>query len=187
LAALIEAPLQMRSEVGRGTVFTLELPPGVAARDLPAAAAPAKAPPSLTLDGTLIVVVEDEPAVREGLEVLLTGWGASVTTLDSVAAAQVWAEAAPPGLRPAMVIADYRLEHGATGVEAIVALRRRFGAGLPALIVTGSTMTGHEREAIEHDFHLLVKPVLPNKLRAMVAFKLRGAQLAEISSASTPA
>ena len=33
-------------------------------------------------------------------------------------------------------------------------------------------MTGHDKEALEHDFHLLIKPVLPNKLRAMIAFKL---------------
>jgi len=43
---------------------------------------------------------------------------------------------------------------------------------VPAIMVTGSTMTGHEAEAQQHDFHLLVKPVVPNKLRAMIGFKL---------------
>ena len=43
---------------------------------------------------------------------------------------------------------------------------------MPALVITGSTIGGHETEAAEHDFHLLIKPVLPNKLRAMIAFKL---------------
>ena len=33
-------------------------------------------------------------------------------------------------------------------------------------------MTGHEKEAQENNFHVLTKPVLPNKLRAMIAFKL---------------
>ena len=70
------------------------------------------------------------------------------------------------------MIVDYRLENGLTGVQAIHALRQRFGAGVPAIVVTGSTMTGHEKEAQEHDFHVLTKPVLPNKLRAMIAFKL---------------
>ena len=51
-------------------------------------------------------------------------------------------------------------------------LRERFGRGVPAIVVTGSSMTGHDKEALEHDFHLLIKPVLPNKLRAMIAFKL---------------
>ena len=52
-------------------------------------------------------------------------------------------------------------------------LRGRWPARkLPAIVVTGSTIGGHESEAAEHDFHLLIKPVLPNKLRAMIAFKL---------------
>jgi hypothetical protein len=33
-------------------------------------------------------------------------------------------------------------------------------------------MSGHEKEAQEGDFHLLIKPVVPNRLRAMIAFKL---------------
>ncbi len=44
-------------------------------------------------------------------------------------------------------------------------------------MITGSSLGGHEDEAEAHDYHLLIKPVLPNKLRAMIAFKLgvRGA------------
>jgi len=39
-------------------------------------------------------------------------------------------------------------------------------------MVTGSTMTQHEEEARLHNFHVLLKPVVPTKLRAMIAFKL---------------
>jgi signal transduction histidine kinase len=171
LAALMDAPLEMRSREGHGTVFTLTLPLGKAPRAAERAIA-GKARVELTLAGKTIVIVEDEPAVRLGLEVLLAGWGASIVALESVAATRAWAERAAAA--PALVIADYRLEDGETGVAAIVALRRRFGAAVPAIVVTGSSMTGHEREALEHDFHLLIKPVLPNKLRAMIAFKLAG-------------
>ena len=79
---------------------------------------------------------------------------------------------AHPAAPPALVIADYRLDNGETGVAAIDLVRERFGRGVPAIVVTGSSMTGHDKEALEHDFHLLIKPVLPNKLRAMIAFKL---------------
>ena len=53
-----------------------------------------------------------------------------------------------------------------------MALRERFGARVPAIVVTGSTMSALDKEAQEQDFHLLLKPVVPNKLRAMIAFKL---------------
>jgi CheY-like chemotaxis protein len=158
--------------MGHGSVFSLELPVGKAPR-VGVRAVPGKAPIGITLAGRLIVVVEDEPAVREGLEVLLRSWGATIEAFDSVAATAAWAAASDPALvKPALVIADYRLQHGDTGVAAINALRARFGPVLPAIVVTGSSMTGHDEEAQEYDFHLLIKPVLPNKLRAMIAFKL---------------
>jgi len=171
LADLMKAPLELRSEVGRGTVFTLRLPVGKAPRAAERTLG-ARAPTGVTLAGRTIVVVEDEPAVRQGLEVLLASWGATIVSLESLAATRAWTDAADPGAPPALVIADYRLEEGATGVAAIAAVRSRFGAAVPAIMVTGSAMSGHEKDALEHDFHLLIKPVLPNKLRAMIAFKL---------------
>ena len=172
LADLMHAPLSVRSQVGRGTVFTLELPVGKAPR-APVQAVPGKGPLGITLEGRLVVIVEDEPAVRGGLEVLIKGWGASIASFDSVAASAAWAQASDPAIvKPDLLIVDYRLEDGLTGVDAIKALRARFGAAVPAILVTGSTMTGHEMDAQTHNFHLLIKPVVPNKLRAMIAFKL---------------
>ena len=172
LADLMHAPLSVRSRVGRGTVFTLELPVGKAPR-APVQAVPGKGPLGITLEGRLVVIVEDEPAVRGGLEVLIKGWGASIASFDSVAASAAWAQASDPAIvKPDLLIVDYRLEDGLTGVDAIKALRARFGAAVPAILVTGSTMTGHEMDAQTHNFHLLIKPVVPNKLRAMIAFKL---------------
>jgi CheY-like chemotaxis protein len=174
LAALMGAPIGLASQTGRGSVFTLELPVGKTPRAI-ARTLPGKGPIGLTLDGRLIVIVEDEPAVREGLEVLLTSWGANIVSLDSVGAARAWAEASDPAsVRPALFVVDYRLENGETGVGAIIALRARFGSSVPAIVVTGSSMTGHDKEALEQDFHVLIKPVLPNKLRAMISFKLAG-------------
>ena len=61
----------------------------------------------------------------------------------------------------------------AAGVAALSTLRAAWpGQLLPAIVVTGSSMAGHEEEAATHDFHVMIKPVLPNKLRAMIAFKL---------------
>ncbi len=171
LAALMDAPVGLWSVPGRGSMFSVELPAGTAPRAA-ARPIPGKAPAGITLEGRQIVIVEDEAAVREGLEVLLQGWGASTLSFESVGAARAWAAAALAASPPSLVIADYRLEPGETGVEAIKAVRARFGTRVPAIVVTGSSMTGHDQEALEHDFHLLIKPVLPNKLRAMIAFKL---------------
>ena len=71
LAALMQAPLDVRSRPGRGTVFSLEVPAGRAVRSHEPDAGPQRAPLGLTLQRRHFVVVEDVPAVREGLVVLL--------------------------------------------------------------------------------------------------------------------
>ncbi|MBA4175342.1 MAG: hybrid sensor histidine kinase/response regulator [Leptothrix sp. (in: Bacteria)] len=173
LAGLLEAPITVRSRAGHGTVFSLELPPGKVQRGgLDAASTSVKLPIGLTLDGRLIVVVEDEAAVREGLVVVLQAWGARVIAFDTIAALRAWL--ATPGIAPPdLQLVDYRLPEGRTGIEAMVAMRARWPERkLPAIVITGSSLGGHEDEAVTHDYHLLIKPVLPNKLRAMIAFKL---------------
>jgi two-component system, sensor histidine kinase len=172
LADLLGAPLDVRSQPGRGTVFSLSVPVG---RAIPLAASRVggnAAALDLSLQQRRIVVVEDEPAVRAGLTVLLQGWGASVEAFDGLAALQAWLSRSPPQA-PDLLIVDYRLADGHTGLDALAALRARWaGHTLPAIVVTGSSLGGHEDDAARHDFHLLIKPVLPNKLRAMIVFKL---------------
>ena len=178
LAGLMEAPIGVRSRVGHGTVFSIEVPVGKAPRSFEPAAAGARVPIGLTLQGCFFVVVEDEAAVREGLVVLLQAWGARVAAFDSLEAVRAWVGAPEGGGReppekPDLLLVDYRLPQGQTGIDALTALRAHWpGQRLPAIMITGSSLGGHEDEATTHDYHLLIKPVLPNKLRAMIAFKL---------------
>ena len=176
LGDLMGTQIDVRSRVGHGTVFSLLVPMGKAPRSWDAAAASSVAAKAallgLTLQGRFIVVVEDEAAVREGLVVLLQAWGAQVVSFDTVEGVKAWT-AAPDSRQPDLLLVDYRLPQGTTGIDALVSLRARWPAAkLPAIVITGSSLGGHEDEAVTHDYHLLIKPVLPNKLRAMIAFKL---------------
>jgi signal transduction histidine kinase len=172
LADLLGAPLAVRSQPGRGSVFSLEVPRGREPRTIGAPAPTAANGLGLTLERHRIVVVEDEPAVREGLATLLKAWGAQVQSFDGLPAlAQALDDS--DAQAPDLAIVDYRLGDGHSGVEALLALRARWPARrMPGLVVTGSSLVGHEDEAARHDFHVLMKPVLPGKLRAMIAFKL---------------
>jgi signal transduction histidine kinase len=172
LAALAGAPIDVRSREGHGTVFSLTVPVGRLPRAAEASPAAGAAPLALTLQGRQVVVIEDDAAVREGLAVLLRGWSAGVQAFDGLPALREWL-ASPPPAAPDLLIVDYRLPDGSTGVEAIDIARAHWPAArLPAIVVTGSSLVGHEDEADRHDFHVLLKPVLPNRLRAMIAFKL---------------
>jgi signal transduction histidine kinase/CheY-like chemotaxis protein len=173
LARLMGTEVGVRSRVGHGTVFSFHVPAGQAPRASGAPAVPAaRAPLGLTLQGRCLVVVEDEAAVRDGLVVLLKAWGATVFAFESLAAVEAWL-AGPLTAVPDLLLVDYRLPQGCTGLDALARLRAHWpDRRLPAVVITGSTIGGHEAEAAEHDFHLLIKPVLPAKLRAMIGFKL---------------
>jgi signal transduction histidine kinase len=172
LARLIEAPLSLRSAPGRGSVFGVSVPVGRMAGVHPRPRPPARRG-GPTLAGRCIVMVEDDLAVRSGLEVLLKGWGAQLHSFDGLPALRTWlADRAPDAPPPDLLIADYRLGQQDSGLDAIRLLRAAVGPALPAVVVTGSVMSHLEQEAQAEDFHLLMKPVAPNRLRAMINFKL---------------
>ena len=63
-----------------------------------------------------------------------------------MAAATQWAQARDPlATRPHLLMVDYRLESGHSGVEATHALHAEFGNAVPAImVITSSTMTDHD-------------------------------------------
>jgi CheY-like chemotaxis protein len=100
------------------------------------------------------------------MEALLGGWGCRVLkAADLPAAVAAVTEARVPltGL-----LVDYHLDKG-HGVEAIVELRRRFGADLPAILITADRSPHVRDEARAHDVQVLNKPVKPAALRALIA------------------
>ena len=90
LSKLMSAPIGVRSRVGRGMVFSFEVPVRKAARALEPAADKVRSPLGLTLQRWPMLVVEDEAAVRYGLVVLLKAWGASVAAFETLSAVQDW-------------------------------------------------------------------------------------------------
>ena len=172
LVNLLSAQIDLRSVPGRGSVFKVRLPLGVRppvdpARKKKAATAPGD------LSGRVIVVVEDEAAVLEGMRVLLEGWGAEVVAGASIR--ETMEEVEPLARAPDLIVADYGLRDGNVGTQAIAALRERFKSQIPAIIVSGSTTPAHVDEAKAMDAHLLLKPVMPAKLRTLIHFKLHQA------------
>jgi signal transduction histidine kinase/CheY-like chemotaxis protein len=171
LADLMGAPIVVRSQPERGSVFALSLPAAVAE---PRRGGPAIVPelPQVTLHGRQVVVVEDDAAVLLGLRGLLESWGAQVTAFDCAQSVCDWAWQRS-GPAPDLLIVDHGLPEQRTGTEVIAALREVWGPGLPAIMITGHTLHDHEAEARAGKYHVLFKPVAPNRLRAMVSFKLR--------------
>ena len=68
---------------------------------------------------------------------------------------------------PDLIISDYHLANGRTGIETIEWLRGELSAQIPAFLISGDTDPATLHEAKVKGFHLLHKPVNPMALRAM--------------------
>ena len=111
-----------------------------------------------------MVVIDDDPAVLEGMSGLLRSWGYQVVATASDDAALCYL--AERGQRPDLIICDYRLGHGKNGVQAIERLRDSFE--IPALLITGEAAPARQPEARAGRYHLMHKPVDPSALRTLL-------------------
>jgi PAS domain S-box-containing protein len=166
LVSLLELKLDVRSEIGRGSTFALMLPASTqrvsTARILSFEAA-GRTPSSHEKQHVLLV--EDDPAVRDATRMLLRVEGYRVTPAASLAEAVAAARLGQP---INVVVADYHLSEGETGVQVISALRKIFGSSLKAVLVTGDTSSAVSEMPLDSDVRLASKPINAEELLALL-------------------
>jgi signal transduction histidine kinase/CheY-like chemotaxis protein len=161
---LLDHPIAVRSRLGRGSCFSIEVPLCVPHRR--------DAAPGGLLDATehkagegIVLIVDDDPMVLQAMRGLLESWGYRTITGGSheAVAAQV-----AGGPKPDLVIADVHLSGGRTGIDTIAHVRAAFGADIPAFLVSGDTSPERLQQARAQGYTLLHKPVSPMTLRSLV-------------------
>jgi Na+/proline symporter/CheY-like chemotaxis protein len=165
LGRVLDHPIGLVSEPGRGSMFSIELPiaPSVPRLKVdPAAPAPRVA----RLDGLTVVCIDNEEAILDGMAKLLSGWGVTVIKASNARRAIEAVRAAMHG--PDAVIADYHLDEG-NGLDAVEELRRAFGRELPAVLITADRSPTVREAATATSVMLLNKPLKPAALRAVLA------------------
>jgi CheY-like chemotaxis protein len=175
LCRLLDHPLDLTSTVGRGSRFAVRVPivPARTESNRPPAANSARPD---KMDGRLVVLIDDDPLVREGMGGLFRSWGCGVVTSSTDGA--VAARVAERRQTPDLIVSDYHLSDGKTGIEAIERLRREFRSDTPAFLISGDTNPEPLREARSGGLQLLYKPVGPMALRAMTSRMLGRAKAA---------
>jgi CheY-like chemotaxis protein len=168
LSKLLNHCIELHSRPGRGSRFSVTVPL-VTAHDAGEAPTSPAADPAR---GKLIVVIDDDPLVLEAMGGILRSWGCRVVSSDTPEAAL--AKISEDKKTPDLIISDYRLSNGKTGIEATAHLRQVLGAEIPAFLISGDTAPERLRDASENGFQLLHKPVPPIRLRAMLQQLLRG-------------
>ena len=188
LTALLDCPLTLDSQPGKGTVFKLAVPWADTSAPVAAVAAePATRPRS----SGLILVVDDEVAIQDAMHSLLTEWGHQVIVAGSCE--QMLERIAACPTRPDLIICDYRLRGAENGIAVIERLQSEFNHDIPAMLVTGDTGPDRLQEARMSGFLLLHKPVPRGKLRAAIGNLMSaptpdaaGAALPDASDAALP-
>jgi len=130
-------------------------------------AEPAPAPAGTgPLADMVVVAIDNDPQIVAGMQTLMSGWGCKVVAAGSQR--EAIAQLARLRRAPDAVFADYHLDEG-DGVDAIVALRWKFGPQLPAALITADRSEDMRQRAAEKDVAVLNKPLKPAALRALLA------------------
>jgi signal transduction histidine kinase/ActR/RegA family two-component response regulator len=164
LCRLLDHPIEVKSSVGKGSVFAVTVPLAPADKRAIEASIVPRVQPSLVSD-KLVLVIDDDPLVLEGMSGIFRKWGCRVITADSDSKALK--AAAEQDDLPDLIISDYHLANGRTGIETIEWLRGELSVPIPAFLISGDTDPATLHEAKVKGFHLLHKPVNPMALRAM--------------------
>jgi signal transduction histidine kinase/CheY-like chemotaxis protein len=164
LAELLGHEVQVASRPGHGSVFRV-LVPGGDARAVGAVEEPA---PCASMTGKRVLVLDDERDVRDATARVLAQWGCIVVTAGDRETAIRRCTSAPD----AMVV-DFRLGNGGDGLDAIRAVRARFGL-VPALLVSGASNAADLARIEASGVPLLHKPLPPARLRSVLAHLLQG-------------
>ena len=161
LAALLGHRLEVASSPGRGTMFRIGVPigglPGIQEE-----LAPADTQPIAAQASQMVLVVDDEEPIREGLRLLLQEWGYEVMTAADAAQAEQ-AVGMLEG-RVDLVLTDLHLGPGPGGVAVIASVRRLCGRDVPAILVTGDAAPEQVQDVALSGDPVLFKPVQPRRL-----------------------
>ncbi len=161
LADLLGHTVDVRSRPGKGSVFAVEVPIGRGAPPWRPRLDGSEVKESANRSGA-ILVVEDDPSVRDMLALLLEGEGYRATTAEDGRKA---VELAARGvIHPDLIVADYNLPKGLNGLQAVAGLWGTLGHEIPAVILTGDISTDVLREIAQGGHPHLNKPVKAREL-----------------------
>ncbi len=163
LADLLAHDIGVESEPGQGSMFYVSVPIVAASQtDQREEQQTAPAPESGGV-GT-IILIEDDENVANAWGLLLEAEGYRVATAKSAPEANAIIEHLDTV--PSLLISDFHLLDGSTGVEAVTGIREHYGVNIPAFIVSGDTSKVVKEARPVDNCTLMSKPVNTGRLLA---------------------
>jgi two-component system CheB/CheR fusion protein len=169
LGKLLDHRIRVRSRIGKGSIFAVDVPLSSSEQ-----ATTPKHTELTSKDKTIsgakrkcmILIVDDDPDVRELLKQYLNGEGhRTATAPDGVTALAL---AKQGTIRPDLILADYNLPQGMDGLQVAAKLRHALHREVPVIILTGDTSTATLGDIAHYDFVQLSKPVRLKELNQAI-------------------
>ncbi|MFO7704380.1 MAG: hybrid sensor histidine kinase/response regulator, partial [Halopseudomonas sp.] len=163
LCRVLGHELAVRSWPGAGSVFSVTVP---LARQKIRAEGKVASQLSPFVSGAQVLCIDNEPNILTGMQSLLSRWQCHVAVArDRQEVQQVLAD----GFVPQLVLVDYHLDAGDTGVELMQWLRAQQGAVLPGVVISADGRSDLVTQIRLAGLDFLPKPVKPAALRALIS------------------
>ncbi|MGO1887932.1 MAG: NahK/ErcS family hybrid sensor histidine kinase/response regulator, partial [Halomonas sp.] len=171
MSRVLDHPIKVRSTVDKGAVFSVSVPIVTALKASSSEQEPQARRSGHKLSGTRIVCIDNETLILEGMTAMLTGWGCEVFTATSIGGAKSILRNMDGD--PDAILADYHLDNEVTGLMALEALSERFEGPVPGIVITADRTEAVAEEIKRAGYQLLLKPVKPAALRALLTRTLQ--------------
>jgi len=122
------------------------------------------------LSGAKVLVIDNDKMVLESMQALLERWSCETYLVRDDSDLGGLFDA--PGFRPDIVLADYHLDDDGCGLDAVARLRAALGSNLPAIVITADHSSAIADRAGKGGCEILLKPVKPAELRALMTHLL---------------
>lgn len=171
LSRLLDHQVQVHTRVDRGTRFRVHLAPAHPPPDtspgprpstpqqggLPRRMPPQPPTPALA---RRVLLIDDEAEIRQAMSELLRAYAFDVqAVVDEGTAAMALSQAEAEGRAFELLLCDYRLADGGSGLDVGLRLRWRNGTRMPLLLITGETAPERLQRVRESGVPVLFKPV----------------------------
>lgn len=161
--------IEVRSWIGRGSVFSVTVP--LARKAEPVQRVGSLRPEASNLSGAQVLCVDNEESILLGMRSLLSRWGCQVwTARNREECEQLLSE---EGCKPLLVMVDFHLDSGVTGIQLMSWLRSQLGEPIPGVVISADTRPELVAQVHGAGLDYLSKPVKPAALRALISRHLK--------------
>ena len=170
ISRVLGHPIDVDSKEGVGSVFSVEVPYGTRMPAMGEVHGPNLPQRLERLQEARIWIIDNDKAIWQGMETLLSGWGCNVVTALSVD--DLTAQLDPATTPVDLLIADYHLDNGENGVDAAAEVCSMLSHTIPVLMITANYCKELKQEIRELGYMLMNKPVKPLKLKTTLTHML---------------